>query len=302
MTSRPTRATADGRTYLDLQNLARRTRRTTQELLHLYALEGFLARLTTSAYARQLVLKGGVLLAAYGARRATRDVDLQGRHISNDVEATLGIIREIASTTTDDGLAFRTDTASAQTIRDDDNYQGVRVSMVAMIATAEIAFHVDVNVGDPIWPEPQGITVPGLLGRDVDIIGYPLAMVHAEKIVTAVDRGPTNTRWRDFADIYALSGQHSVSADELRESIRQVAKYRNVLLSRLADSMPGWAEAAQPKWAAWHRKQQLAASLPVSFRETLDAVAAFADPVLAGNIVRGAYWSPKDRTWRTRQP
>lgn len=60
MSSRPTRANAAGRTYLDLQNLARRTQRTTQELLHLYALEGFLARLATSAYARQLVLKGGV--------------------------------------------------------------------------------------------------------------------------------------------------------------------------------------------------------------------------------------------------
>lgn len=76
MNSRPTRATMDGRTYLDLQNLGRRTDRSTQDLLRLYALEGFLARLSTSTYASQLVLKGGVLLAAYGTRRATRDVDL----------------------------------------------------------------------------------------------------------------------------------------------------------------------------------------------------------------------------------
>jgi hypothetical protein len=298
MTNRPTRATADGRTYLDLQNLARRTRRTTQELLHLYALEGFLARLTTSEHAPQLVLKGGVLLAAYGARRATRDVDLQGRHVSNDVQAILDIIREIAITAVDDGLTFRGDTATAQTIREDDHYQGVRVSMVAMIATAEITFHVDVNVGDPIWPEPQGITVPGLLGRNVELIGYPIAMVHAEKIVTAVDRGPTNTRWRDFADIYVLSGQHSVDANELRESIRRVAAYRGVTLTQLAGSIPGWAEAAQPKWATWHRKQQPAGSLPLSFRETLDAVAAFADPVLVAGIAPGASWNPTARTWR----
>lgn len=68
---RPTRATGAGRAYLDLQNLARRQQRPTDELHQLYALEGFLTRLSRSPYADRLVLKGGVLLAAYGARRPT---------------------------------------------------------------------------------------------------------------------------------------------------------------------------------------------------------------------------------------
>jgi hypothetical protein len=29
-------------------------------------------------------------------------------------------------------------------------------------------------------------------------------MVFAEKIVTALERGTANTRWRDFVDIYSL--------------------------------------------------------------------------------------------------
>ncbi|PWR13899.1 hypothetical protein DKT69_18825 [Micromonospora sicca] len=77
VTVRPTRTTVAGRAYLDLQNLARRTSRPTDELHQVYALEGFLARLSQSPYADKLVLKGGVLLAAYAARRPTRDVDLQ---------------------------------------------------------------------------------------------------------------------------------------------------------------------------------------------------------------------------------
>lgn len=56
-----TRATVAGRAYLDLQNKARKDGRTTDELIQLYA--------------NQLVLKGGVLLAAFGNRRPTRDVD-----------------------------------------------------------------------------------------------------------------------------------------------------------------------------------------------------------------------------------
>ena len=64
---RPTRATVEGRAYLDLQNLARRQQRPTDELQQLYALEGFLSRLSRSPHADRLVLKGGVLLAAYDA-------------------------------------------------------------------------------------------------------------------------------------------------------------------------------------------------------------------------------------------
>ena len=85
---RPTRATVAGRAYLDLQSLARRQQRHTDELHQLYALEGFLARLTRSPQADRLVLKGGVLLAAYDARRPTRDVDIQARAITGDSSST----------------------------------------------------------------------------------------------------------------------------------------------------------------------------------------------------------------------
>ncbi len=78
---RPTRATVEGRAYLDLQNLAPASD-ATDELHQLYALEGFLTRLGQSPYARRLLLKGSVLLAAYDARRPTRDVDVQAREIA----------------------------------------------------------------------------------------------------------------------------------------------------------------------------------------------------------------------------
>ncbi len=46
MTRRATKETTAGRRYLDLQRKARRTGRPTDELIQLYALEGFLDRLT----------------------------------------------------------------------------------------------------------------------------------------------------------------------------------------------------------------------------------------------------------------
>ena len=73
--NRPTRNTYDGDAYLEIQKMAKADGRSTDELLALYALEGFLDRLSTSPRADDLVLKGGVLLAAYDTRRPTRDIN-----------------------------------------------------------------------------------------------------------------------------------------------------------------------------------------------------------------------------------
>ncbi len=212
MTGRPTRATVAGRAYLDLQNLARKQRRPTDELHQIYALEGFLTRLVASPYADRFVLKGGVLLAAYDSRRPTRDIDLRGQGISSDSDQVLGIMQAIARVHIEDGLLFAADNATAEGIRDEDVYGGVRVTLTGELSVAKLSLHVDVNVGDPVWPAPQQIVLPRLLAGEIVLAGYALPMVHAEKLVTAVQRGMANTRWRDFADIYALARRTTSTA------------------------------------------------------------------------------------------
>jgi len=68
----PSRATIAGQVYLDLRRKARQDRRPVDELIQLYVLEGFLARLAQTPFAERFVLKGGMLLAALGERRPTR--------------------------------------------------------------------------------------------------------------------------------------------------------------------------------------------------------------------------------------
>lgn len=247
----PSRANSAGRAYLDLRAKARGDRRPVDELLQLYVLESFLARLAESRFADQLVLKGGVLLAAFGERRPTRDVDLQAEALDNDADNVRTIICEVANLRLDDGVAFDVDGATAAVIRDEDAYSGVRVTLKAELATARPHFHVDVNVGDPITPAAQELHLPRLLGGEVVVRGYPLVMVHAEKIVTAVARGTVNTRWRDFADIYLLSRRHSLAGADLAGSVRQVARHRQVELVPLARVLDGYGEIGQARWAAW---------------------------------------------------
>ncbi|WP_158882237.1 nucleotidyl transferase AbiEii/AbiGii toxin family protein [Amycolatopsis anabasis] len=296
--SRPTRETLAGRRYLDLRNLARKGKRPTDELHQLYALEGFLARLAESAYADRLVLKGGVLLAAFDMRRPTRDVDLEARRVSNDVGEILAMVRTIAAVPLDDGLALDGDSATAELIRDLDAYSGVRVSLTGSLAAARLSFHVDVSVGDPIHPAPQRISLPRLLGEDhIALHGYPLPMVLAEKITTALQRGTANTRWRDFADVYFIAHRHRIDADELRAALAVVAGHRGAEPASLAESLPGYADLAQARWSAWRRRQRLEDRLPARFAEVLDALTAFADPVLTGAVATGSAWLPEDLAW-----
>jgi hypothetical protein len=168
-----------------LQRKARGEGRTTAEYLRLYALEGFLLRLVNSQHANRFVLKGGVLLAAYQLRRPNHRLDFAGVQVSNDVEAVRQLVVEVASTVLstqlDDGLTFDLENVRAETIREDDEYSGVRVRLVATLATAKETFHVDVNVGDPILPPPTEISLPRLLEQaPIRLQGYPLEMVLAE--------------------------------------------------------------------------------------------------------------------------
>lgn len=124
----------------------------------------------------------------------------------NDVEHVLQLVRTIAAVPADDGLVLNTQEATAEPIRDEELYGGIRVTLTGQLASAQLRFHVDVNIGDPIWPPPQPVTLPRLLEGQIELVGYPLPMVYAEKLVTAIRRGTANTRWRDFADVYLPSG------------------------------------------------------------------------------------------------
>lgn len=295
MTDEPADAGRDR--YFALQRLARSQGRDTQELLTLYALEGLLARLAVSMYGDRFVLKGGMLLAAFGQRRPTRDLDVHAETPPADLDTVRDAITEIAAVSLDDGLRFDTDDVTAEVIRDEDAYSGVRVSVDVALHTARLTIKVDVNVGDPIWPSPQLVSVPRLLDDEpLQLRGYPLHMALAEKLVTAVDRGTANTRWRDFTDIYLLTRQHQVAGSDLVEAIRRVAAHRAVQLAPLSETLGGYAELAQPKWVAWRDRHELSDRLPVAFADVLDEVIAFADPAIAGDVT-DATWNPNARAW-----
>lgn len=140
------------------------------------------------------------------------------------------------------------------------------------------------------------MAVPRLRGgQPITLTGYPMAMVYAEKIVTAVQRGTANTRWRDFADIWTLSRHHPTTGTELQDAITAVATSRKATLLPLGEVLDGYDTIGQTKWTAWRQKNTYN-WLPEQFGELLTAVIDFADPAVTGHA-DGYSWIPQTAQW-----
>lgn len=303
--SRPTRNTAAGRAYLDLQNRARRERRGTQELLTMYVVERWLARLSRSPYAVDFILKGGMLLAAFGNRRPTVDADALARNLAADQAAVAQRVVEIAALADpDDGVEFLTDTVATAVIRDDALYSGVRVVMVARIATAQVRLRLDINFGDPVTPAPQMVELPALRPgvEPVHLLGYPIETVLAEKLATAIELGPANTRVRDYADIYVLTGTHVFDRSVVHEALDATAAFRGTRMRPLSESIGNLATLRSAAYTAYRlRLGPDTDRLPERFDQLVAAVVAFADPLIDKAGV-GGRWNPQARRWEASSP
>ncbi|MBS3940169.1 MAG: nucleotidyl transferase AbiEii/AbiGii toxin family protein [Actinobacteria bacterium] len=299
--SRPTRQTPAGRAYLDIQNRARREGSSTQNLLTLYVVERWLARLADSPYAEQFVLKGGMLLAAFDARRPTADADALARNMANDQDTILARVIEIARLPdTDGGVEFLPDTATARTIRDEALYAGVRIAMDARLATAAVKFRLDVNFGDPITPAPRRLTLPSIRPDTppVTVLGYPIETVLAEKIATAITLGAANTRIRDYADIYTLTGQHDLTHAVMHEALHATATFRQAPLVPLSTAVDNLVELRQAAYRAYRDSLDADGEhLPDDLGVVVDAVTTFADPLIQPAARPATTWQARHRRW-----
>ena len=260
--------------------------------------ERWLARLSASPYAEQFVLKGGMLLAAYDARRPTADVDALARGLVNDQDAVLGRISEVAGQGADDGVEFLTDTAVARPIREDAFYPGVRVAMDSRIAAAVVRFRLDINFGDPVTPAPRMIELPSLRPdtAPVRVLGYPIETVLAEKLATAIMLGAANTRVRDYADIYTLTGRHDLMHGAVRAALDATARFRGVEIVPLSSVLDDLVDLRRRTYRAYRTALGVdGAELPTDFGEVVEAVRTFADPL--ARLTGYARWHPADRRW-----
>ena len=87
-------------------------------------------------------------------------------------------MREICITPGDDGIVFVGRSVEGTRIKEEDEYDGVRVKFQAGLAGARIPLQVDVGFGDAVHPEPELATFPVLLQLDA-----PLIRAYREKLL-----------------------------------------------------------------------------------------------------------------------
>ena len=286
------------RVFRQLQALARADYSgNTGALLVVYGVEGFLRRLAASEYASNMTLKGGMLMAAISARRMTKDADLSIRGVGSEEERVAAVVGEIIATELDldDGLEFDADSIRTEVMREDVEYQGVRVKLIARLATARMTTTLDFSFGDP--HQSTVIELPELLGTGtIRLASYPPEMSLAEKVATMMSRRELNTRDRDFADVWVFSRVRAFAAAELRSAITSVAEHRNheiVPLSVALENMPD----RQASYTAMLARMAYQRLPPASWTELLAEVRAFIDPLFDPQLEALDSWDPATQSW-----
>lgn len=118
-----------------LKNLAIKENKQFDYLLTLYFIERFLYRVSISKYSKNFVLKGGLLLYTIldEKARATKDIDLLAKQIKNELEELKTVFCEICDIKFDDAVVFDKSTMITERIKEDADYEGVRIKFLAYL-------------------------------------------------------------------------------------------------------------------------------------------------------------------------
>lgn len=276
-----------------LLNVARARGEELQLVLKRYGVERLLFRLGRTPAGERFVLKGAVLFYLWDdAPRCptTRDVDFLA-YGDTSPAAIIAAIREICNAEVEpDGLTFLADSIAVATIRDRQEYGGIRVTLVAMLGTARISLRVDIGISDAVTPAPRIATFPTLLDFPAPRVrAYPAETVVSEEFHAMVALGIANTRMKDFYDVWILSETRPFDGAALANAIAATFAQRgtplpdNRALALTGDFTRDPAKEAQ--WRAFPDRGRLREA-PAGRRLIIQRIAALLFHVV--RVIKGA--------------
>lgn len=203
-----------------------------QELMQMYFFERLLYRISISRYKFNFILKGGLLLSAIigDERRTTNDMDTMIKGIDIESDELLRIIQEIINIETDDNISFEIE--KTKDIRVDDIYGGVNVKLIAKKDGLIVPLFIDITTKDPITPREIEFKYKSLFDDTyIKIMAFNKETIIAEKFETLIKDTETNTRAKDFYDLYILIEDYWNDLDKtnLIKAIQNTCKRRDSL-------------------------------------------------------------------------
>ena len=192
-----------------------------------YATERLLYRLSVSEYAEEFVLKGAMLFMAWTGQpyRPTVDMDFASRGVASS-ERLARVFRDVCAVeVVTDGLEFDANSLKVSPIREGQEYQGQRVTLMAFLGKARISIQVDIGFGDVTTPKARMIVYPTLLDFPAPHIrACPRETVVAEKLQSMVMLGIVNRRMKDFYDLYVPARDFAFDGAILTRAIKATFK------------------------------------------------------------------------------
>lgn len=270
-----------------LANLAKGSKRPFAELLQYYAMERFLYRLSRSEYRDRLVLKGALMFVAWGTprSRATRDIDLLA-WTDNSVANLVKVVQSICLLEVEaDGLVFDPALVKGEKIKEDADYEGVRLLFTGKLEQARIRMQIDVGFGDSVTPAPAAIDYPVILDLPApNLKGYPPETVVAEKFEAMVKLDMINTRMKDFYDLGLLSRQFDFDGETLSEAIRTTFAHRGTALTATPTALTAaFHDEKQPQWQAFLSRTGLTGA-PETLKEATAPIKEFLVPIAEAGV------------------
>jgi hypothetical protein len=221
-----------------IRNLSKKSNMEAEILLRNFMMERFLERIAVSDYKHNFILKGGMLIAAMVGidARTTMDMDatIKGQTLSK-TELT-AIIEDILKIQIEDIAVFSFQ--GIEEIREEADYPGYRVSILAVFDKTRQMLKIDITTGDSVTPrEIEYVYKLMFENRTISIMAYNLETVLAEKFETIITRGVTNTRMRDFYDVYVLINTQIFDAQIFKTALDKTAEKRGTTEQMSAGTM-----------------------------------------------------------------
>ena len=287
-----------------LQNKARETHRPFAEVLQYYAMERFLYRLGQSKYTDKFILKGALMFTVWQApqRRTTLDIDFLARY-DNVIAKLENAAREVCKIkVVPDGLVFDAGTITGQKIKEDADYEGVRIKFKGFLEKSRIPMQMDVAFGDVVYPRPESIDYPVILDfPKPHLKGYPIESVVAEKFEAAMKLGLLNSRMKDFYDLWLMTRQFDFDGARLTEALKRTFAHRKTALPEkpplFSEEIYDEKSDRQMLWKAFLTKNQNKQA-PETLKEVGRIIESFlTEPVDAIHCNIGF-----DKTWKSTGP
>ncbi len=204
-----------------IKNFALKNHVPAQAILQNFLLERLLERISLSKYKDMIILKGGMLISSIVGinSRTTMDMDATLRGYPLTEEAIQSALSEICTIQLNDEVIL--EPKSILHIRDDDEYGGFRVTIVARYESINTPLKIDITTGDIITPEAVRYAFrSNFEDKMIEVWAYNIETILAEKVETILRRSVLNTRPRDFYDVYIIM---KTRRDEINKKIFTIA-------------------------------------------------------------------------------